>query len=312
MMQEYTIVPFDFLSSLQNFVLAPLQSLATSHTSSYSQNNDILNSHFSIISLFSTIQTTPTFSNTTNVQPNSFVKHQVSRYIDISNISYSANNYEFHKGKFNSFRKALNLPLYKPEYKLHATVMNEMDGYNVASLIQTSMIQKSLLPFLYEVEKKEMAQLWREWWKRWIQFDSHPDNSSLLLDDHKIQQNNNINRKRTNHFDLEKEFEAFTGIQRYHVEPSLVNRIGFYDEDLEEGHGETMLYSGRMQKANNQRLGISNWITDPRFIFEASEYIEGFEKYCQTEDGHFYYDYYWDRDDDKKSTCNEEEEESED
>ena len=32
--------------------------------------------------------------------------------------------------------------------------------------------------------------------------------------------------------DLEREFSLYTGIQRLRVEPSLVNRIGFYNQDF--------------------------------------------------------------------------------
>lgn len=95
------------------------------------------------------------------------------------------------------------------------------------------------------------------------------------------------------YFDLEMEFIKYTSGTKYIIEPSLINRIGFYDEDFY--HHNNHYYHGDEDNNNNkndndfheyddeydERLGITNWLTDPRFLFEPGEYWEGKEMFCQ-------------------------------
>jgi hypothetical protein len=52
-----------------------------------------------------------------------------------------------------------------------------------------------------------------------------------------------------------------------------VNRIGFYDDEFDSRHRE------------ENDLGITNWLTDPRFLFEAGPYREGSREYCKSSSG---------------------------
>jgi hypothetical protein len=84
--------------------------------------------------------------------------------------------------------------------------------------------------------------------------------------------------------DVERELSLYTGIKRYRVEPSLVNRIGFYDQDF-IGHGKP-----HGQQEISSGIGITNWLTDPRFLFEPGHYDEGIDEYCEMDDGTWIWD----------------------
>jgi len=255
MMEEYSVVPIEFLTSLQNFVTAPMESLALAH-STPEQSDSFLAGEFSVISLFSAFD----WNSRTPLA--------------VHNPDYSEKLYEFDRGKLNSERKSLDLGKYRPNYDMYPITNDDytksVDESNVALLFTNFIVKEKLIPFLRILEKEEERRI--SGWQSKMKYEH-----------------------RVSGLNLEFEFAKYTGINRYQVEPSLVNRIGFYDEDV-------LNYDNFRQ----HRLGITNWHTDPRFLFEGGEYFEGVDLYCQTEDGTWYYDYNYYEDnyyEDKQSFC---------
>lgn len=252
MMEEYSVVPKDFLNLLKRFVTAPMESLALAH-STPGDADTFLASKFSFISLFSAFD----WNSRTPLA--------------VHNPEYSKKLYDFDRAKLNSERKSLNLKEYHAEYDMYpisnADYPKSVGESNVALLFTTFNVKTKLIPFLLSLEKEEERKVSGGHFK--------------LAYEHRIPELN-----------LELEFAKYTGIKQYQVEPSLVNRIGFYDEDL-----------FNYDHFSKHRLGITNWYTDPRFLFEGGEYWEGISTYCQTKDGKWYYDknYY----NDKPSYCDE-------
>jgi len=251
MMEEYSVVPRNFLNSLQRFVTAPMESLAVAHSTT--QQADIfLAKKFSIISLFSSFDwksRTP---------------------LAVHNPEYSKQLYNSDRGKLNSELKSMDSERYHAEYHMHphssVDYVKSKGESDVALLFTSFNVKDKLIPFLKNLEKEELSRIssWQSGWKY--------DSRDLGLN-------------------LELEFVEYTGVKQYQLEPSLVNRIGFYDEDLSSYKSDC-----------KHHLGISNWYTDPRFLFEEGDYREGVDLYCQTKDGAWYYDYnYYNYD--KESSC---------
>ncbi len=246
-LQEYTIVPIDFIPSLQS-IITTLESNAEFMTNSTSTTSPTT---MMMMSLFSSYD------------------HSTKSIIQIHNVKYSRELYEVHRGKLNSERKSLGLDEHTSEYTIHLEDSGVFKGgYNVAMLFPTHGVKESLLPFLMEMKKIREGE------------------------------NQSVSDDKSCNFDLEKEYIRYTGYKKYVVEPSLVNRIGFYDDDFINGFD-----AGVNEKYfDDERLGITNWLTDTRFLFEAGEYWEGREMFCQNEDGEWVEDEFY-FDDGDKSTC---------
>lgn len=213
-MEEYNIVPIDFLQSIQKYVIKPLEE----------QHNPI-NTGMTVISLFSAYD-----SKTKSI-------------MNINDVEYSRNYYEYHRGKLNSELSSLDLPEHtESTYDIiEDDEFGGSDGYNSAMIFLTSIVKEQLMPFLEETKRNLQEK----------NFD---------LDEY--------------YLDLEKEFVKYTNGKRFTVEPSLINRIGFYDQDYDDDKYD-----------DDERLGITNWLTDPRFVFEVGEYWEDRNWYCMKSDG---------------------------
>lgn len=222
-MEEYTIVPIDFLQSLQKFIITPWNKRQKQKL------NHPIDIDMPILSLFSTYDS------------------ETESIIKLDDVGYSRYVYEEHRGKLNSERKSLDLPEYEAKYEVISDngMMFDSYGYNTAMLFLTSVVEDKLIPFLDNMKSGDLTNT-----------------------ESKIEKNNALHG-----FDLEKEFTQYLSCDRFTVEPSLINRIGFYDEDYD------------FENYDDERLGISNWLTDPRFIFELGEYWEGRESYCMKSNG---------------------------
>jgi len=128
MLQDYTILPLDFLSSLKSYVTSPLNSLLLFHNAS-----NVL----SIISLFSI---SDTFSK---------------RILNITDVDYSIYHYNNDRGKLNSERKAMNITKYKGIYRMY--IVSNQNGNNgtinnisgdSAMLFHRDVVKWKLIPFL--------------------------------------------------------------------------------------------------------------------------------------------------------------------
>jgi hypothetical protein len=139
-------------------------------------------------------------------------------------------------------------------------------------LFHSSMVQNELIPMLQQLESAENARIVGGWFRS-------DQKDEVGVDS----------------LDLEREFSLYTGIQRQRVEPSLVNRIGFYDQDF-----------GGWQRGTSEkdRIGITNWLTDPRFLFEAGAFYEGREEFCELDNGNWIWDSFYESE--QKSCCKEE------
>ncbi len=237
-MEEYTIVPINFLQSLKDFVISTIEE---EKLMDGGENND---SHMSMLSLFSVLDT------------------KTQSIMKIHDVNYSREWYDYHRGKLNSERKSMEMEEYEAEYELFVDSDGVIDGgYNTAMLFLMSTVEKKLIPMLESMK--------------------HRGKISRSVNDDSSKQ----------HFDLEKEFATYSKSKIYQLVPSLINRIGFYDED----------YGDAAFDSEDERLGISNWLTDPRFIFEAGSYWEGRDMYCMKPDGEWIEDEYYN--DDSKSSC---------
>mmetsp|Transcript_22142 Transcript_22142/g.25194 ORF Transcript_22142/g.25194 Transcript_22142/m.25194 type:complete len:532 (-) Transcript_22142:41-1636(-) len=252
-MEEYTVVPIDFLKALQQFVIAPLESHILVHgTPEKYPDDEALMEKMSVLSLFSTTNS------------------KSGTRIQIHNLDYSRDLYDTDRGKLNSERRGLGLHRHKSMYEMYPDNGTDDDGddeaYNTAMLFSTAAVKTKLIPMLQDLRDKEI----------WYITNGYSDDS------------------RENMFNLEAEFRLYTGVKRYHLEPSLVNRIGFYDEEFDD------------IEFGDERLGISNWITDTRFLFEAGYFWEGKDEYCMQPNGEWIEDAYYN--DDTKSSCEQNEE----
>eukprot|EP00557_Chaetoceros_sp_GSL56_P008257 CAMPEP_0176499220 /NCGR_PEP_ID=MMETSP0200_2-20121128/12801_1 /TAXON_ID=947934 /ORGANISM="Chaetoceros sp., Strain GSL56" /LENGTH=672 /DNA_ID=CAMNT_0017897605 /DNA_START=48 /DNA_END=2064 /DNA_ORIENTATION=+ len=263
LMEEYTIFPMDFLNSLKRFIIAPLESFAASHRDTSSSNRDRMESDgdvfrrmkkMSVISLFTAYN------------------KETSSVMQVHNVEYSVNQYERDRGKINSERKAVELDEYQFQYEMYPIVDDngvqgrgqgqDEGGYDTAMLFHTSMVESDLIPMLERMKREEEQRIAMRRLKRWLGWLSNDDEDVWFLD-------------------VEREISLQTGIKRYSVEPSLVNRIGFYDPDFTPAGNDDF---GRSE------LGITNWLTDPRFLFEPGDYYEGIDEYCEMEDGSWIWD----------------------
>jgi hypothetical protein len=232
MMEEFTVVPIDFLESLKHFVIAPLETYAKSHEY---ENEDPIGSFMSVLTLFSAY------------------KEAEQSVIEIHDVKYSKEKYELDRGKLNSERHNLNMGELNREYEMYSipNIASESvrGGFGAAMLFPLSTIKKDVLPMLELLKKDERKHV----------IMSKLGNKSDLDDI----------------FDLEHEISKYTKRKRYRLEPSLVNRIGFYDDGFVQNGSHV---------ERKQQLGIENWWTDPRFIFEAGEYREDREEWCSEEE----------------------------
>jgi len=255
MMEEFTVVTSEFLSSLKNFVIAPLESYAAAHRVESETDGEVFKrmKKMSVVTLFSAYDS------------------KAGDLMRIHDVEYSFKRYEKDRAKLNSERKAVGLEEHKFQYELYPLPLlesndaNAQGGFDSTMLFHSSMVQNELIPMLEELKSAEMARIV----------------GSYQIDEAGVDS-----------LDLEREFSLYTGIQRQRVEPSLVNRIGFYDGDV-----------GWLQRSasENTQIGIRNWLTDPRFLFEAGEFYEGREEFCELDNGIWIWDtfYYSDH----KSCC---------
>lgn len=265
LMEEYTVVSIDFLNSLKRYVIAPLESFAASHRMDETESDGEVFSRMkkmSVISLFSAYN-----SETASV-------------MRVHDVEYSKNQYEKDRGKINSELKAMDLDEYDFQYAMYPIVeepSNSSSGKNVhsvqggldtAMLFHTSMVESDLIPMLRRMKRKEERRIAMEQIKGFFGFGNL--------------QGKEQDGGATRFLDVERELSLFTGIKRYRVEPSLVNRIGFYDEDFQWDNA-----NGKDMKSN---LGITNWLTDPRFVFEPGDYYEGIDEYCELDNGTWIWD----------------------
>jgi hypothetical protein len=267
MLEEYTIVPRDFLNSLKRFVIAPLESFAASHRVGMETDGEVFKrtKKMSLISLFSAYNS---------------IEGDLMRVHD---VEYSSSRYEEDRGKLNSERSALGLDKHSSAYEMHSIPIRDstdsktqgQGGFDSAMLFHSSMLKTELIPMLEQLKSAEQARIVGDWWVR-----GSIDGTNVVDVDS---------------LDLEREFSLYTGIQRLRVEPSLVNRIGFYNQD----------FGGKPRTVDQgNRIGITNWLTDPRFLFEAGEYSEGREDFCELDNGLWIWDSFHNHDD--KSCCTEE------
>lgn len=232
MLEEFTVVPIDFLESLKQFVIAPLETYAKSHAY---ENEDPVASLMSVLTLFSAY------------------KEAEQSVIEIHDVKYSSEKYETDRGKLNSERHNLKMDELQREYEMYSipNLASESvrGGFGAAMLFPLSTMKKDVLPMLELLKKQERNRLMLP-------------NLGAKDDFEDV-------------FDLEYEISVYTKQKRYRLEPSLVNRIGFYDDGFAP--------SGNRDKSK-QQIGIENWWTDPRFVFEAGEYSEDREEWCSEEE----------------------------
>eukprot|EP00553_Chaetoceros_curvisetus_P004930 CAMPEP_0204628718 /NCGR_PEP_ID=MMETSP0717-20131115/16503_1 /ASSEMBLY_ACC=CAM_ASM_000666 /TAXON_ID=230516 /ORGANISM="Chaetoceros curvisetus" /LENGTH=221 /DNA_ID=CAMNT_0051645441 /DNA_START=50 /DNA_END=712 /DNA_ORIENTATION=+ len=214
----------------------------------------------------------------------------------IHDVQYSSESYENDRSKLNSERRHLGMHEYVEEYEMYPIGDDDNNGnensddeessvlaggFNTAMLFLTSIVEEKLIPMLEGLKERELRR---------TEAETETETETTRSDD--------------NFLDIEREVSTFTGAKRLRVEPSLVNRIGFYDEgqkkiNLQPIEGEKTTASISTQ--NDLSLGITNWLTDPRFLFEAGEYWEGLQEYCQLETKEWMWDaYYYNP---KKSCC---------
>ena len=103
----------------------------------------------------------------------------------------------------------------------------------------------------------------------------------------------------TTYFDLERESALYMGVQRFRTEPSLVNRIGFYDEYYP---GSWNNKDSTTTNTYDETIGKTNWLTDPRFLFDAGSYWDDSVEYCLDANSTWIFDPYFD--DKTQSCCN--------
>jgi hypothetical protein len=198
------------------------------------ENDDPIGSFMSVLTLFSAYKETE------------------QSVIEIHDVEYSKEKYETDRGKLNSERHNLNMDKLRREYEMYSipNIASESirGGFGAAMLFPLSTIKKEVLPMLESLKKDERNRV--------IMLKLGTKNDSEDV------------------FDLEYEISVYTKRKRYRLEPSLVNRIGFYDDGFTQNDG---------REERTQQLGIENWWTDPRFVFEAGEYSEDREEWCSEE-----------------------------
>ena len=274
-MQEYNIVPIDFVSSLKKFIIEPLEQMEQNHDDSqrrqsennhdpqynhHRQHRQPQEPHFTILSLFSPID-----SSTQSI-------------MKIHDVNYSRHLYKHNVGKINSERSSFGLPVHQSNYRLRWENNNDngidnflSGGYNSATFFLTKVVKDQLLPFLKIMKENEVQH---------VSNDSTSSSNSS---------NNRNKQQNCRGFDLEHEFTQYTNTVKLIVEPSLVNRIGFYDEDYQDCVNDSDVEKNEKERVrdndDSELLGITNWLTDPRYISEAGEYWEGRDMYCMKSNG---------------------------
>lgn len=197
------------------------------------EDDDAVRSLMSVLTLFSTY----------NEADNDVMK--------IHDINYSMDKYHKDRGMINSERRSIKAGESLREYEMYSipndTSGDVRGGFGSAMLFSLSIIQKDVLPMLESLKKKERKRLMMS-------------NMGVNIIDAQGE------------FDLEYEIHKYTKRTRYRIEPSLVNRIGFYDDVFAEDNDQP-----------RRLLGITNWFTDPRFVFDAGEYWEGRKEWCSEE-----------------------------
>lgn len=204
--------------------------------------------------------------------------------MNIQNVDYSTNQYKKDRALLNSERKSMDLEeASPPSYEFYHIDSSDVlqGGYDSALLFRTHFVKTQLLPMLEALKTSESAR---------------------LLSDSLRNTKDNFVKDDYSEFDLEREIAAYSRIKRYRLEPSLVNRIGFYDEYF----GESVRANEEIppNKIYDPSIGITNWLTDPRFYFELGDYEEGRDYFCEKEgSGLWIEDGLYDDGDETKSCC---------
>lgn len=181
------------------------------------------------------------------------------------NIEYSQGRYMYDRAKLNSERYTLDLPAHHDTYQMKPVLKGD-DGANAAMLFTNHVTTTQLIPMLEKLYEAERFKLTGDY-----------SGKSVMS------------------FDLEKELALYMEVPRFRTEPSLVNRIGLYDEYYPGS-------SDNRDSSYKQTIGITNWLTDPRFVFDAGRYWDDSVEYCLDTDSNWIYDPYFE--DKNKSCCN--------
>ena len=141
MMEEYTIVPLNFVLKLKRFITAPWQ------TYSHVQGNNGDSSHEVLAKTFSSISLSSSVDKDSNAP---MMPH---------NVEYSQETYNRDRAKLNSERFTM-----KHEHKHHddyelKPVPKGEDGTNVAMLFTNHVTTTQLIPMLEELYKAERNEL---------------------------------------------------------------------------------------------------------------------------------------------------------
>eukprot|EP01083_Nonionella_stella_P115969 344258_1 len=211
-MEEFTVVPADFVPSLKRFVIAALESQIASHHNVHIHENDkrsdeekeeeLLQNTMSVVSLFSAYST------------------ETEMPIQIHDVEYSKTRYERDRARLNSERRALYMDRYAPEYRMipiqdqdqdHAkgdeaeengnsnVNVNVKGGFNSAMLFSMSNVRTHLIPMLEEMKAKEQKRI-----------QSLLSSGGVSNSDSKLNSNSYADEL----FDMEREFSLYTGVSR--------------------------------------------------------------------------------------------------
>ena len=201
------------------------------------------------------------------------------------NVEYSQETYNRDRAKHDSERFTM-----KREHKHHddyefKPVPKGEDGTNVAMLFTNHVTTTQLIPMLEELYKAEGNELLvKAIFRRKGDYteESKPPEETYA------------------YFHLERELALYMGVPRFRTEPSLVNRIlGFYDEYYP---GSWNNKDSTTTNSYDDTIGITNWLTDPRFLFDAGSYWDDSVEYCLDANSTWiFYPYF---DDKTQSCCN--------
>jgi hypothetical protein len=141
MMEEYTIVPLNFVLKLKRFITAPWQTYSHVQGNNGDSSHEVLAKTFSSISLFS------------------FVNKDSNAPMMPHNVEYSQETYHRDRAKLNSERYTMNHEhKHHDDYELKPVPKGE-DGTNVAMLFTKHVTTTQLIPMLEELYKAERNEL---------------------------------------------------------------------------------------------------------------------------------------------------------